>query len=86
MEETLQHQETAQCSGLPPTGPGNHRSDVPKAGHALTFKLDHSNGADQLVVTVGQDYSGNVSPEPPNSVGKSLNLGRPSLIEIVFSL
>jgi len=47
MDETLQHQETAQCSGLPPTGPGNHRSDVPKAGHALTFKLDHSSGADQ---------------------------------------
>ena len=39
---------TAQCSGLPPTGPGNHRSDVPKAGHALTFKLDQSIGADQV--------------------------------------
>ena len=45
MEEARQHQETAQCSGLPPTGPGNHRSDVPKAGHALTFKLDQSVGA-----------------------------------------
>jgi len=50
MEETLQHQETAQCSGLPPTGPGNHRSDVPKAGHALTFKLDQSIGADHYDV------------------------------------
>jgi hypothetical protein len=29
-----------------PTGPGIHRSVVPKAGHALTFKLDHSSGAD----------------------------------------
>ena len=48
----------------------------------------NANGADgaALVVTVGQDYSGNVSPEPPNLVGKSLNLGRPSLIEIVLSL
>jgi len=47
MEETLQHQETAQCFGLPPTSPGNHRSDGNQAGYALTFKLDHSTGADQ---------------------------------------
>ena len=43
---------SAQCSGLPPTGPGNHRSDVPKAGHALTFKLDQSIGADQVVAYI----------------------------------
>ena len=47
MEETLQHQETAQCFGLPPASPGNHRSDGNQAGHALTFKPDHSMGADQ---------------------------------------
>jgi transposase InsO family protein len=46
MEETLQHQTTTQCSGLPPAGPGNHRPDGPKADHALTIKLDHSGGAD----------------------------------------
>jgi len=39
-------QETAQCFGLPPASPGNHRSDGNQAGHALTFKLDHSRGAD----------------------------------------
>lgn len=27
--------------------PVNHRSDASQAGHALTFKLDHSSGADQ---------------------------------------
>ena len=26
---------------------GNHRPDGPGTGHALTFKVDHSNGADQ---------------------------------------
>jgi hypothetical protein len=31
-----------------PTGhrSGNHGPDGPKAGHALTFKFDHLNGAD----------------------------------------
>ncbi len=47
MEDSLQHKETAQCVALPPTSPGIHRSDGPQAGHALTFKLDHSMGADQ---------------------------------------
>ena len=46
MEETLQHETTPQCPRLPPTGTGNHRPDGPKAGHALTIKLDHSGGAD----------------------------------------
>jgi putative transposase len=44
MEETLQHETTARCSGLPPTGPGNHRPDGPKAAHALTLKPDHQVG------------------------------------------
>lgn len=30
-------------------------------------------------------YSGTVSPEPPNSLGKSLNFGRPSRMAITFS-
>ena len=47
MEETLQHQATTQCIGLPPAGPGNHRADGPKADHALIIKLDHLGGADQ---------------------------------------
>ncbi len=47
MEYTLQHKETEQCVGLPPASPGNHRSNGSQAGHALTFKLDHSTGADQ---------------------------------------
>jgi hypothetical protein len=29
------------------TDSGNHRSDGNQAGYALTFKLDHSTGADQ---------------------------------------
>ena len=30
-------------------------------------------------------YSGTVSPEPPNSLGKSLNFGSPSRMAITFS-
>ena len=48
MAETLQHHQTTQCFGLPPASPGNHRPDGPKAGHALTFKLDQSVGAGQI--------------------------------------
>ena len=40
--------DIAQCSGLPPASSGNHRSDGSQAGHALTFKLDHSMGADHF--------------------------------------
>ncbi|WP_210245022.1 hypothetical protein, partial [Mesorhizobium sp. J18] len=29
-----------------PASPGNHPSDGPKTGDALTFKMDHSSGAD----------------------------------------
>ena len=47
MEETLQHKATPQCSGLPPTGPRIHHPDGTQANHALTFKLDQSDGADQ---------------------------------------
>jgi len=43
----LQHEETAQCIGIPITGSGSHRSHGLEAGHALTFKLDHSKEADQ---------------------------------------
>jgi len=46
VEKTRQHKVTTQCSGLPPTGPENHRSDRPKADHARTIKLDYPSGAD----------------------------------------
>ena len=46
MEKTLQHEETTQCFGLPPAGPGNHRPNGSKTDHALTFKLDYLKGAD----------------------------------------
>ena len=45
MKETLQHEEATQCIGISTTGLGDHRSHGPIAGHALTFKLDHSSGA-----------------------------------------
>jgi hypothetical protein len=32
---------------ISPSGPGNHRPDGPKAGQALTIKLDNSSGADR---------------------------------------
>src|SRR5690606_1580463 len=47
MEEALQHETTTQRIGLSPASPGNHPSDGPKTGDALTFKMDHSSGADQ---------------------------------------
>ena len=34
-------------NGYQETSSGNHRPDGPETGHALTFKVDHSNGADQ---------------------------------------
>ena len=56
MEEPLQHQETAQCVGLPPAGSGKHRSVGSQAGHALTVKLDHSSGADQYQSADGVEH------------------------------
>lgn len=50
MEKALQHQTTLECSGLPPSGAGNHRPDGAKADHALTIKLDCSCGADPFHV------------------------------------
>jgi putative transposase len=38
--------------GYRPPAPENHRPDGPKAAHALTIKLDHSSGADQLGLLV----------------------------------
>ena len=49
MEETLQHEETTQCAGLPPTGPRGHRPDGLQTGPALTLTLDHKNGADHYL-------------------------------------
>lgn len=34
--------------GLPPARAGSHRTDGPKAKHALTIKLDYSSGADRF--------------------------------------
>ena len=53
MEETLQHEETTQCIGLTPAGPGNHHSDGSMADHALTFKLDHLMGTEHSLAGAG---------------------------------
>ena len=50
METALQHEETTQCIGLPPTCTGSRRPDEPEASHALTIKPDHLPGGDQEVV------------------------------------
>jgi len=44
----IEHEETAQCIGLPPAGFVSHRPGGPKTSHALTFKLDHSRGAGDM--------------------------------------
>ena len=50
MEEALQYKETAQFIGLPTASPRSHRDHGNKTGHALTFKTDHSMGADQVAL------------------------------------
>ena len=40
----------AQRPGLETAGPGNHRPNGPEANDALTIKLDHSMGADQIII------------------------------------
>jgi len=47
MEETLQHQETTQCTGLPSARPWNHYPNGTQADHALTIKMDQSDQATQ---------------------------------------
>ena len=54
MEEALQYKETAQFIGLPTASPRSHRDHGDKAGHALTFKTDHSMGADQFLGDIYQ--------------------------------
>jgi hypothetical protein len=66
MEEILQHEETAECTGLTLSCPGNHRSHGQKAGHTLKFTLGHSKGsghvniqfskADHALKGIGLDY------------------------------
>ena len=56
MAQALQHHQTTQCFGLPPSGSGSHRANGPKTGHALTFKLGLSMGAGQWAV-VGNNPS-----------------------------
>ena len=47
MEETLQHKETTQCTGLSPTSSWNHHTNGSEANHALTFNMDQSGEAAQ---------------------------------------
>ncbi len=50
IEEWRKHYNTKRphsALGYRPPAPRNHRTDGPKADHALTIKLDHSGGADQ---------------------------------------
>ena len=50
MEEPLQHDETAFSTGIQAAGTGGHHPNRPKAGHALTSKLDQLVGAGQRVL------------------------------------
>ncbi len=42
---SLQHPKTEFITGIQAAGTGNHDPNRPKAGHALTFRLDRSVGA-----------------------------------------
>ena len=50
MEDPLQHHQTTQRIGLPPSGSRIYHLDGSKADHALTFKLDQSVGAGHNVL------------------------------------
>ena len=58
MEVLLQYEEAAQCIGLSPSGSRSHRPDGPKTGHALTFMVDYSIGANHDEVTVMAEREG----------------------------
>ncbi|QGX97479.1 hypothetical protein EI983_03975 [Roseovarius faecimaris] len=47
MARPLQHGQTPQRIGLPPTRAQKHRSNGPEAHDALTIKPDHPKGARQ---------------------------------------
>ena len=51
--------QSEACPAVPPTGPGGRRADGPKTGHALTFIVDHSKGADQTLQTRVNDEGRN---------------------------
>ena len=78
MEKTLQHEETTQCFGLPPTGSRNHRPDGPGTGHALTFKVDHSMGADHRP-------RANCYLLNPNAMAKGEDVKAPIIYDSKFS-
>ena len=48
MEDALQHHQTTQRIGLPPSGSRIYHPDRSKADHALTFKPDPLTGAGQV--------------------------------------
>ena len=52
MADSLQHQTTTQCTGLPPTCARGHHLDGAKTDHALTFNSEHSSGTVQLQLTI----------------------------------
>ncbi len=64
-------QETAQYFGLPPTNPGNHRSDGNQASHALTFKLDHLNRADHQLKIVSKELHSKIQSSLNSLFGAS---------------
>ena len=49
MAETLQHSQAAQRPWIQTAGAGEHRTDGPGTGNALTMKADHFVGADQSI-------------------------------------
>ena len=50
------------------------------ATHALISRAGDWSFSDPEILNLCGCYSGNSSPDPPASAGKSLNLGSPSLI------
>ena len=49
MAGKLQHSQAAQCPWIQTAGAGEHRHGGPETVNALTMKMDHFVGADQLV-------------------------------------
>ena len=70
-----------QYFGLPPASPGNNRSDGKQASHALTFKPDHSSGADHSInaLLTNTHYGGFYNYRDTKS-GETIRVNCPSIL------
>ena len=74
MEETLQHDETTFSTGIQAAGTGGHHPNRPKAGHALTFKLDQLEGAGHILRDALRPAESTASTRQDGFISENLRL------------